>query len=41
MAMILGMIIGGCLGYLIYGLLNVASKADDHAEIMRDFKEEK
>ena len=24
-----------------YALLNAASKADDHAEIMRDFKEEK
>ena len=24
-----------------YALLNAASRADDHAEIMRDFKEEK
>lgn len=29
------------LGYIICALLTVASNADDHAEITKDFKEEK
>ena len=27
--------------FIVYALVNVASKAYDHAETMRDFKEEK
>lgn len=29
------------IGYVSCALLTISSRADDHAEIMRDFKEEK
>ena len=41
MGIILGIIIGICLIVMIYACLCSASDADDRAEIMRDFEEEK
>lgn len=41
MGIILGIIIGVCLVVMIYACLCSASNADDNAEIMRDFEEEK